>query len=204
MRLAFLVSRKGTGSSLSAALKNRFNIKLVMADSKDASGIKIAKIHKIHTRVMPYVVPQDITKGVFRDRYSKKIGELLKNRKIDLTILAGFNRVLTGSYFKIYKGLTINIHPGAIPDEKKKPFQFADGSDAPWNQGMMTEKAVANFLPLRFATSTIHIVTQETDLGPVLKRVFVTVKPQDTVDTLYARLKVAENEGLIEILKKLQ
>ena len=67
--------------------------------------------------------------------------------------------------------------------------------------GVLTKAAVANFLPLKFATSTIHVVTEEADFGPILKRVFVRVEPDDSVKTLYAKLKLAEHEGLIEVLR---
>ena len=52
-------------------------------------------------------------------------------------------------------------------------------------------------------TITIHVVTEKADFGPVLKRVFVSVEKDDTVDTLYKRLKNAESEGLIEVLKNI-
>lgn len=201
MNVAVLVSNKGTGSNLLAILEKGFRVKIVIADSQDAPGIKIAKDRKIAYKVLPYLKPKDLEITEYRNQYSKEIGKILRENKIDIAILAGFNRILAKPYFKTFSGITINIHPGAIPDIKDQPYRFEDGTIAPWNQGMMTETAVANFLPLKFATSTIHIVTEEADFGPVLKRVFVLVDPQDTVDTLYARLKLAENRGLVEVLK---
>lgn len=201
MNIAVLVSDKVTGSNLLVILEAGFQVKIVIADSQDAPGIKIAKYKKIAYKVLSYLRPKDLEITEYRDQYSKKIGEILSENKIDVAILAGFNRILTKPYFETFPQATINIHPGAIPDRKGEPYRFEDGTIAPWNQGMMTEAAVANYLPLKFATSTIHIVTDETDFGPILKRVFVPVQPNDTVDTLYARLKLAENKGLIGVLK---
>src|SRR3989344_2390924 len=203
MNIAVLVSDKGTGSNLLAILEAGFQVKLVIADSQDAPVIKIAKHKKIAYKVLPYLKPKDLEITEYRDQYSKKIGEILSENKIDIAILAGLNRILTKPYFETFSQTTINIHPGAIPDRRDEPFLFEDGTIAPWNKGMMTEAAVANFLPLKFATSTIHVVTEEADFGPILKRVFVRVEPKDTIDTLYKCLKFAENQGLIDVLKNL-
>ena len=201
MNIAVLVSNKGTGSSLKALLAENFPVKLVIADTEDAAGIKIAKHHKIPGEVLPYKRPQDISKEEYRDNYCLELAKIINSQKLDIVVLAGFNRILTKPYFAKFDGITINIHPGAIPDEKDNPYKFEDGTEAPWNQSIMTETAVANFLPLKFATSTIHIVTEEADFGPVLKRAFVQVEKEDTIDTLYARLKQAEHKGLVEVLK---
>src|SRR3989344_1286024 len=203
MNISVLVSNKGTGSNLLAILEKGFQVKIVIADSQDAPGIKIAKDKKIKYKVLPYLRPKNVEVSEYRNQYSKAIGKILKDNKIEIAVLAGFNRILTKPYFETFSGTTINIHPGAIPDRKDEPYRFEDGTIAPWNQGMMTEHAVANFLQLKFATSTIHVVTEEADFGPILKRVFVRVEPKDTIDTLYKCLKFAENQGLIDVLKNL-
>jgi|SRR3989344_3950306 len=202
-KLAVLVSSKGTGSNLRALLDEGFSVNLVMADREDAPGIRIAKDYKVEIKVLPYARPDEISREDFRDQYSKRIANILDEYKINVVVLAGFNRILTNPYFTTFSGLTINIHPGAIPDDKNASYQFPDGTNAPWNRSMMTDEAVTNFLGLKHATSTIHKVTEEADFGPVLKRVFVDVKKDDTVDSLYKRLKKEEHQGLIEVLKSL-
>lgn len=206
INLAVLVSNKGTGSNLRAILGAqtqpdfRPRVGLVLADTEDAAGIQIAKDHKIPHEVFPYKRPRDKSREEYRDSYSERVGQTLNYYQTDLSVLAGFNRILTRPYFITFKGITLNIHPGAIPDEKNKPFLFPDGTEAPWNQGMMTDDAVANFLPLKYAASSIHVVTEEADFGPVLKRPVIPVEDGDTVGTLYARLKFAEHKALLEVL----
>ncbi len=200
VRLAVLVSNKGTGSNLRALIGAGFYIKLVIADREDAAGVKIAKEKQIDFKVTPYQKPEETSKEKFRDIYSQEIAEILNKHKIDAAILAGFNRILTKPFFKTFRGKTINVHPGAIPDHENGVFRLEDGTEIPWNQGMLTDAAVTNFLTLSTAASSIHIVTEKADFGPVLKRVFVPVKKNDTVESLYTRLKKAENKGLIEVL----
>ena len=199
-RIAVLVSNKGTGSILKSLIEAGFDIRLVAADTDDAKGVKIAKESNIPFEILPYSPVPESSKEDYRNEYSLKLAELLNARNANIAVLAGFNRILTKPYFENFGGVTINSHPGAILDTKNEPYRFEDGTIAPWNQGMMTDKAVANFLPLKFATSTIHIVTEEADLGPILKRVIVPVDVGDTVESLYPRLKKEEQQGLIEVL----
>lgn len=202
-QLAVLISNKGTGSNLKAIINAKkekkipATISLVVSDRKDAQGLQ----HAIDNNI-PYIVKQLKDKSK-RDSYGKDLAEILNSYHITTAILAGFMTILPTSYFTTFRGITLNIHPGLIPDDKKKPFRFPDGTVAPWNQGIMTEKAVENFLRYRYAGSTVHIVTQEADFGPVLERRIIKTKRNDTVQTLYARLKKEEHKGLVKSIKKL-
>jgi phosphoribosylglycinamide formyltransferase-1 len=201
--IAVFISNKGTGSNLKALLnakkekKLKGNIVLVISDKEDAKGLEYASNYKI-----PYVVMK-LTDKTKRHEYGIALANLLNQRNISIVVLAGFMTILPPSYFATFKGLTLNIHPGVIPDQKNKPFRFPDGSKAPWNQGLMTTTAVANFLKYKYAGSTIHVVTQEADFGPVLQRRIIKTKRGDTVDTLYTRLKLEEQKALITSINKL-
>lgn len=197
MRIGVLVSAKGTGSNLKAIIQNGFKVQLVLADS-EAPGITIAKENKIPTKILPYN-RGDTEKEKYRDKYCSQLVNILIKNKIDLVVLAGFNRILSKVYFEKFKGVTINIHPGAIPDRVDEEFVYK-GEKVPWNKSMMTEEAVANFLGKKYACSTIHVVTEQADFGPILKRVFVRVRKNDSVESLYGRLKKAESRGLIQVL----
>ena len=202
-RIAVLISNKGTGSNLKAIIdakkenKISASISLVVSDKKDALGLNYAKENKI-----PFAVKTLNNKNK-RDEYGKKLGRLLNTYNITIVILAGFTTILPNSYFNTFKGITVNVHPGLIPDEKKKSYIFPDGTKAPWNQGLITENAVSNFLKLKYAGSTIHLATHEADFGPVLIRKIIKTKRNDDVNSLYLRLKKQEHIGLIESIKKL-
>ncbi len=204
-RLAVLISNKGTGSNLQAitdAIDRKeilCSIEIVVSDKSNTQGLDRAKKHHIPWEVM---ILQNYKQQTARDKYGIELSQLLNGRAVEIAILAGFSTILAPTYFESFQGITINVHPGLFPDRKDEPFLFPDGTVAPWNRGLMTDDAVKNFLGLKYAGSTIHVVTEEADFGPVLKRVIVDVKPGDTVDTLYnERLKPAENRGFIEVLK---
>lgn len=207
--IAFLVSPRSSASNFRAILAEVGNpdfhgvVNLAIADTESAPGLKIARDNQIRAVALPYKRSEQIDAKSYRDIYSAQVGRLMKSSNVDVAVMAGFNRILTQPYFGEFQGSTLNIHPGAIPDSKDTLFFFEDGTEAPWNQGKMMEDAVSNFLPLKYAASTIHIATVEADFGPVLKRVIVPVEHGDTVESLYARLKVVEQQGLIEVLKNL-
>ena len=71
---------------------------------------------------------------------------------------------------------------------------------------MLTDIAIGIFLDKKctFAGSSIHFLTLEFDFGPVLGRVFEEVKKDDTVSSLYERLKKKENELYVEVLQKIK
>ena len=80
-----------------------------------------------------------------------------------------------------------------------------DGTKGLWNKGMLTDKAIQNFLDQKatYAGSSIHFLTLEFDFGPVLGRCFEKIEVGDNVETLYARLKKKENRLYVEVLEKL-
>ena len=201
--IAVLISNKGTGSNLKAIIDAKKDgiisatVDMVISDKKDALGLRHAKQNNISQIV------KQLKNSRSRDAYGIELGELLNKRGITIAVLAGFATILPPSYFNVFKGVTINIHPGLIPDEKDKAFLFPDGTKAPWNQGLITNDAVANFLKLKFAGSTVHLATQEADFGPVLVRKVIPTQSDDTIETLYNRLKEAEHEGLIQSIARL-
>lgn len=204
MKLAFLISHKSTGSNLQAtvdAIKNGdidCVVQLVVSEKPDVKAIEVVEKNKLPLEIQSL---QDRKSQTEREAYGKRLAEVLNNNRVQMAILEGASIIINPIYFKIFKGVTINVHPGLIPDEKDKPFLFPDRTEAPWNRGLMTEKAVRNFLGMKYAGSTWHVATEETDFGPVLNRVIVNVEPNDAVETLYPRLKKAEHSGPIGILK---
>ena len=99
----------------------------------------------------------------------------------------------------------LNLHPGLIPDSVEETVKNPDDTNALWNKGMLTDKAIGNFLDQKctFAGSSIHFLTLNFDFGPVLGRTFEKIVEGETVASLYARLKKKENEMYVEVLKNL-
>jgi len=195
-KLAILISEAGTGTNLQAiidAIKNKklkTKITLVISSSEKALGLQRAKKNNIPSMIV-----------------SKKddLEKILKDNQIDLIVLAGWKLIVPQSLINTYKNKILNLHPGLIPDTMSGVVKNPDKTIGLWNRGKLTDIAIKNFLDKKatYAGSTVHFLSQEFDFGPILFRCFEKILPNDTVETLYKRLKKKENQIYVESLIKL-
>lgn len=195
-KLAVLISDAGTGTNLQAIIdainnkKLRAKIVLVVSSSENAYGLQRAKKNNISSIVV-----------------NKKddLEKILTNHQIDLVILAGWKLIVPQFLINTFKNKVLNLHPGLIPDILDGVVHNPDGTDGLWNRGKLTDLAIQNFLNYHatYAGSTVHILSEEFDFGLVLARCFEKILPNDTVKSLYERLKKKENKIYVESLIKL-
>jgi len=126
----------------------------------------------------------------------------------DYICLCGWKKTIPNKVIKKYKNKILNLHPGLIPDtldKNAKKIRNPDNTEALWNKGMYGNRAIANFLDKKatFAGSSVHFLTLNFDFGPVLGRTFEQIKTDDTIESLYLRLKKKENELYVKVLEKL-
>jgi phosphoribosylglycinamide formyltransferase-1 len=93
-----------------------------------------------------------------------------------LVVLAGFMRILTPGFVVHYQGRLLNIHPSLLP-------AFT---------GLNTHQRAID-AACRFAGATVHQVTVDLDDGPILAQAVVPVLPDDTADSLAARVLTQEH-----------
>lgn len=204
VKLAVLISNQGSGTNLQAIIDAigrgdlKAQIGLVISDQPDAKGLERARNNQIPEIVM------ELHDRKMRDFYSRTLAQTLNKEGIQIAVLAGFMTILSPSFLEEFRGVTINIHPGAVPFAEDRPYFTEDGKESPWNKKMMTDDAVQVFLDkgLKYAVSTVHVITGEPDFGPVLERGIEEIQPGDDVATLYARLKLKEHAALIRALQK--
>ena len=195
-KLAILISDAGTGTNLQAIIdavktkKLKAKIELVVSSSKDALGLKKAQENKISTMV---VDKKNDLKKIFEDY------------QIDLIVLAGWKLIISQSLISAFKNKILNLHPGLIPDKMEGVAINPDKTNGLWNRGKLTDIAIKNFLDKKatYAGSTVHFLSDEFDFGIILNRCFEKVIPNDTVESLYKRLKKKENKIYVESLKHL-
>jgi phosphoribosylglycinamide formyltransferase-1 len=136
---------------------------------------------------------------------SKDATPILEKISPDYICLAGWKKIIPDEMVKNYTNKILNVHPGLIPDKVDSVVNNPDGTVAPWNKGMYADKAIQNFLDHKatYAGSSIHFLTMDFDFGPVLGRTFEKIEANDTVESLYSRLKKKENDLYVEVLEKL-
>ncbi len=120
-----------------------------------------------------------------RAAFEAALLEPLLDARPDILCLAGFMRILTPGFIARFQGRMLNIHPSLLP---KYP-------------GLHTHaRALAAGDAL--AGATVHEVTADLDLGPILGQASVPVEPGDTPDTLAARVLEREHQLYPLILRR--
>jgi phosphoribosylglycinamide formyltransferase-1 len=192
-KLVLLISNSGTGTNLQAVIdaieQHTLNATIiaVISDKPDAKGLQKAKKHNLPTILCPK---------------KDALLPLLQELQPDYICLTGWKQIILPEVLAFFPDKILNIHPGLIPDTMTGTVRNPDRTNALWNRGKFTNAAIVEFLKQKatYAGSSIHFLTSEFDFGPVLGRVFEKVQPDDTVDTLYARLKKKENQLYTETL----
>lgn len=115
------------------------------------------------------------------ESYAAALTSLLKQYEIDLICLAGYLKKLPPPVVQAYLGRIINIHPALLPD-----------FGGPGMYGHHVHEAVLAAGRKESGVS-IHFVTENYDEGPVIAQTRVPVKPDDTPETLAARVLEQEH-----------
>jgi phosphoribosylglycinamide formyltransferase 1 len=147
--------------------------RLVVSDVLDAPILDIAREFGVANAYLP--------PGRFRTRLEPEIEQqlvqMLHDAGVELVVLAGFMRVLHEPMLKAFPRRIINIHPSLLP---KFP-----GLEA-WKQALVAGETVTG--------CTVHYVDEQIDHGGILAQKEVTILPNDTAESLHARIQVVEHE----------
>ena len=142
----------------------------VISNKADAKGLQFAQEHGIATAVL------DHKAFASREDFDAALAQQIDTYQPHLVVLAGFMRILTPGFVAHYAGRLLNIHPSLLP-------AFP---------GLHTHQRALD-AGCKFAGCTVHEVTQELDVGPILEQAVVPVLPDDTADTLAARVLTQEH-----------
>ena len=171
-RVACLIS--GNGTTMSALLyasrlpDSPYEIVLVASNQPEAPGLRIAEAEGIATFAHSH-------RGLEREAHEAIIDEALRDAGAEYLALCGYMRILTEGFVDRWSGRMVNTHPSLLP---KYP-------------GLHThERAIA--AGDSHGGCSVHVVTAELDGGPLLGQVAVHILPDDTPDTLSARVLMAE------------
>ena len=173
-RLVVLIS--GGGSNLQAFIDAAADpaypceVVAVISNRAGVFGLERAARAAIPAEVL------DHTAFASRDAFDAALADRIDAYAPDLVILAGFMRILTPGFVTRYAGRLLNIHPSLLP---KYP-------------GLHTHQRAIDAGDAE-AGATVHLVTEELDGGPVILQARVPVLPDDTADTLAARVLVEEH-----------
>jgi phosphoribosylglycinamide formyltransferase-1 len=147
------------------------DIDLVFSNKQDAPGLKIARERGLNTLSLN---PKEFAS---REDYDQKIVEEILARDIDLICLAGYMRILTPLFCETLLNKILNIHPALLPSF---PGLHVQQKAIDWG--------------VRYSGATVHFVTPEVDMGPIIIQAVVPVLQDDTEDTLSERILKEEHK----------
>lgn len=197
MKIAVLVS--GGGTNLQALIDYEkanpdcpYHIELVVSNTKSAYALERAKNAGIQAEVRsPYSVlgrenAEKADRDTKRIAISDAILDLCLSHKIDAIVLAGYLSVLGGKIIEEYSGRIINLHPALLP-------KF--GGVGMWGHNVHEAVLAAGE---KESGCTVHLVDSGCDTGKILVQKKVPVLPDDTPDSLYARIAPEEHKAMVE------
>ena len=168
--VVILISGRGSNMQalIQAALPAR--VAAVVSSVAAAPGLEIARRHGVTTAIVDHRSFDD------RSAFDAALAEEIDRHRPHLVLLAGFMRILTAAFVRRYEGRIMNIHPSLLP-------AFP---------GLHTHRAALR-AGSRVHGCTVHFVTPELDHGPIVVQAAVPVLPDDTEDTLAARVLKEEH-----------
>jgi phosphoribosylglycinamide formyltransferase 1 len=181
-RIGVLLSGRGSNfealaDSVAAGRIPGAEIALVISNREDAAGLLRAAERRIPLRVIP-------SKGLEREAYDRGVVAALNEARVDLVCLAGFMRLLSPYFVAAFRGRILNIHPSLLP-------AFP---------GLEAQRQALDY-GVKFTGCTVHFVDENLDAGPIIVQAIVPVKPDDTEETLAARVLAEEHRIYTEAVR---
>lgn len=183
LRLGVLGS--GYGSNLAAicrAIDQGVLPARIAAVLSDQPGARILELGRTVGARTECIVP-GIARGRLDPATEEKLVAILREERVELVILAGFMRIIGPALLAAYPRRIINVHPSLLPNHR--------GAQA---------AAQALAAGDRMTGCTVHYVDQGVDTGEIIAQQEVEVRPDDTAETLQARIQVAEHALLPSVI----
>lgn len=171
-RVGVLIS--GRGSNMAALLdaqQHAYEIALVISNRPDAAGLDRARAAGVEALAIDHK-----KYGKNREAFEREMDAALRARDIEIVALAGFMRVLTPFFVRAWAGRLVNIHPSLLPkypgvDTHARALAAGDSEHG----------------------CTVHLVVEDVDAGEILGQAKLAVLPDDTPETLAARVLELEH-----------
>jgi phosphoribosylglycinamide formyltransferase-1 len=174
MKIAILISGRGSNMErlIEAASAPDYPAEIVkvISNRPDASGLQTAANAGIPTQAI------DHKSYATRADFDAALEAALNEADVDLVCHAGFMRILTDEFAARWEGRMVNVHPSLLPSFKGIRVQ---------QQAIDAGATISG--------CTVHYIIPALDSGPIIAQAAVPVLPDDTAETLSARILEAEH-----------
>ena len=182
MKIVVLISGRGSNlQAIAQAFKDgkiKGKINLVISNKKEAQGLEVARRFGIPSEF------HDPSLFKKREEYDRHLVERIRKESPDLVVLAGYMRILSDYFIESFEGKLLNIHPSLTP-------AFT---------GLKAQRQAIQY-GAKFSGCTVHFVTKELDVGPVIIQAVVPIKPEDTEKTLSDKILQYEHRVYPQAIK---
>jgi phosphoribosylglycinamide formyltransferase 1 len=182
LRVAVLASGRGSNfdAIARAVVSDRMPARVVclISDRPDAPVLELARARGVESLCI------DPRQHPGRDAHEKHVIAALEERAVGLVCLAGYMRLLSSAFVRHFEGRLLNIHPALLP-------AFP---------GLHAQRQALEY-GVRIAGATVHFVDEGIDTGPIVLQASVPVMPDDTEETLSARILAEEHRLYPEAIR---
>ncbi len=183
-RLGILLSGRGSNFlAIHAAIANGelldCEIAIVLSNRAAAPGLAAARELGLETRAID-------GKGLSPTDRDQLFIAALRQARVDLVCLAGYMRIISPAFIAAYPNRILNIHPSLLP-----AFPGLEAQRQALEAGVET------------AGCTVHFVDEQVDHGAIILQRAVPVLPNDTVETLSARILTEEHLAYPEAIRRI-
>ena len=184
MKVGVMASGRGSNfqALIDASLKGLMpdvELTILIVNKKNAYAIKRAEENNIEYKI---VTSNDKT----RKEFDQNVLKILREKKVEVVVLAGFMRLLTPEFIEEYRNNILNIHPSLLP--------LFPGAHA--HRDAIINKA-------KVSGCTAHFVDEGIDTGPIIMQRTVKIEDGETEDSLSEKILPCEHEILPKTLQLL-
>jgi phosphoribosylglycinamide formyltransferase 1 len=163
----------GTGTNLQALLDERLPVVAVASNNTKAPALDRAARAGIEAGAFPAL------EFGSREQRDTEMADWLRDRHVELVVLAGYMQLLTAPFLERFAGRILNVHPSLLPS-----FPGAHAVEEALTHGV------------KITGATVHFVDAGVDTGPIVVQEAVEVRADDTTETLHARIQQVEHRLL--------
>lgn len=188
LKIGILGSTRGTDvdmlveciNNVNSVLHNKVELVCVLSNKKNSGILDKCNNYGIFTQHIP------VLENETREMYDEKISHIFRSKNVEMILCIGWMRILSTDFIKKWEKCCYNVHPSLLPD-------FAGGMDKDVHQEVLNSSC-------KETGCTVHEVTENIDLGPIIVQKKCPVYDSDNVDTLKKRVQHLEGEALIETI----
>lgn len=182
VKLGVLVS--GAGSNLQAILDainaRTLDAVVTVVVSNKPGVLALERARKANVRAV--TIPHKDFGS--REEFDRAVVVALQNAGVEWVVLAGFMRIFTSEFLRVFEGRIVNIHPALLP-----AFPGVNSIQQALDYGV------------KVTGCTVHYVDQGVDTGKIIAQRAVAIEPGDTFYSLAPRMHAAEHELFVSVLR---